>query len=75
MLTADKRIRYRSLEREALLAAGVQAFVLTSVPGPEMGAIFVAALVKMEAMCASHGKRPFIAKVSKGPDVRIIVAG
>lgn len=75
VLTADRRIRYRSLEREALLAAGVQAFVLTSIPGPEMGAIFAAALARMEAMCASHGSRPFIAKVSKGPDVRVIVAG
>jgi hypothetical protein len=45
------------------------------IPGPEMGAIVVAAFAKMEAMCASHGKRPFIAKVSKGPDVRVIVAG
>jgi hypothetical protein len=75
VLTADKRIRYRSLEREALLAAGVQAFVLTSIPGPEMGDIFAAALGRMEAMCASHGSRPFIAKVSRGPDVKIIVAG
>lgn len=75
VLTADKRIRYRSLERDALLAAGVQAFVLTSIPGPEMGAIFVAALRRMEAMCASHGSRPFIAKVSRGPDVKVIVAG
>ena len=75
VLTADKRIRYRTLERDALIAAGVQAFVLTSIPGPDMGDIFTSALAKMEAMCAGHGSRPFIAKVSKGPDVRIIVVG
>jgi hypothetical protein len=40
-----------------------------------MGDTFVSALAKMETMCASHGSRPFIAKVSKGPDVRVIVAG
>lgn len=62
VLTSDKRIRYRSLERQALLAAGVQAFVLTSIPGPDMGAIFVAALPKMTALCAAHPGRPFIAK-------------
>lgn len=72
VLTADKRIRYNNLERRALIGAGVQAFVLTSRAGPDTGQIFVSALRKMERLCANHEGQAFIAKVSRGPDVRLL---
>ncbi len=72
VITADARIRYRTLERDALLAARVQAFVLTSRLGPDAGEILAAALPRMRALLERHQGRPFIAKVSRGPDVRIL---
>src|SRR5713226_2579725 len=46
VLTKDQKIRYHSREREALLASGVRAFVLTagSASGEEMAQAFLKAL-------------------------------
>lgn len=46
VLTKDHRIRYRHVERLALMKAGVAAFILTSgdLQGEEMAEIFVKAL-------------------------------
>jgi PIN domain-containing protein len=45
VVTKDKRIRTRPLERQALINAGVRAFILVSgnLKGTEMAAIFAAA--------------------------------
>lgn len=74
VLTKDKHIRRRPLERHALEAAKVGAFVLTAgiVTGPEMAEAFVKALPRMRAIVASHA-RPFIAAVHKGGTVAVIV--
>jgi hypothetical protein len=43
VLTKDNRIRYRTLERNALMQAGVKAFILTGTDlrGEEMAQIFI----------------------------------
>ena len=74
VVTKDRRIRYRALEREALLSAGVGAFVLTagSATGEVMGQAFVAALRGMRALVAQQPS-PFIATVSISGGVSLIV--
>lgn len=74
VLTKDRRIRYRTLEREALQAAGVAAFVLVGkrLTGEEAGGIFVRALPAIQRFLATH-KRPFIAKVSRSSGVTLLV--
>lgn len=61
VLTRDKRIRYRQLERLALQAAKVQAFVFTggNVTGKDTGAILASALRDMERL-AREEPGPFI---------------
>ena len=73
MLTKDSRIRYRSLERDALINAGVRAFVLTArdMTGHEMGESFVRALARMIAF-ARRVRGPFIARVSRTGTVVIV---
>jgi len=66
VLMKDKRVRRIQLEREALLAAGVRAFVLTSgnLTGPEMADIFAKHLQRMAGMSLTH-PAPFVASVSR----------
>jgi hypothetical protein len=66
VLMKDKRVRRIQLEREALLAAGVRAFVLTSgnLTGPEMADIFAKHLHRMARMSVSH-PAPFVASVRR----------
>ena len=73
VLTKDSRIRYRSLERDALINAGVRAFVLTArdMTGHEMGESFVRALARMIAF-ARRVRGPFIARVSRTGTVAIV---
>jgi predicted nuclease of predicted toxin-antitoxin system len=70
VLTKDTRIRYRNLERAALMRAGVGAFVLTAgdLKGDEMAQIFVKALPAISRFLAKH-RKPFIAKVTRGGSV------
>jgi len=66
VLTKDKHIRRNQLEREALIAAGVRAFVLTtgSLRGEEEAAVFVRHLQRMRNMVIST-PAPFIAHVTQ----------
>lgn len=61
VLTRDKRIRYRQLERLALQAAKVRAFVFTggNVTGKDTGIILANALGRMERI-ARADLGPFI---------------
>lgn len=61
VLTRDKRIRYRQLERLALQAASVRAFVFTggNVTLGETAAILARALPRIAKICAS-GVGPFV---------------
>lgn len=55
VLTRDKRIRYRQLERLALQAANVRAFVFTggNVTGKDTGAILARAVSRLEKLARS----------------------
>lgn len=61
VLTRDKRIRYRQLERLALTAAQVRTFVFTggNVTVKDTAAILVKALPRIHVLCKAH-PRPFI---------------
>src|SRR6266581_6514163 len=65
VLTKDTRIRYRALERNALIGAGVGAFILTAgnLNGPEMASVFVKALPRIQKFLGKH-QRPFIANIT-----------
>ena len=71
-LTKDKHIRRRLVERSALLAARVKAFVLTSgnLTGAEMAEVFVRNLPKIRSL-AARTKAPFIAKVTRSNVVEL----
>ncbi|MGH7205064.1 MAG: hypothetical protein ACREI2_02520 [Nitrospiraceae bacterium] len=73
VLTKDHRIRYRNVERAALIKAGVAAFILTSgdLQGEEMAKIFVKALPAISRFMKKH-KKPFIAKVARNGSVALL---
>ena len=64
VLTKDTRIRRRVIEREALQAAGLKVFALSSgnLPGADQAAAFVRALPKIRRFARARG--PFIARVT-----------
>lgn len=66
VVTKDKQIRLRLAERDALVAANVRAFFLTSgnLTGAEMSTILTAQLTTMTRV-ARETPRPFVATVSK----------
>jgi predicted nuclease of predicted toxin-antitoxin system len=73
VLTRDKRIRYRTLERAALHAANVRAFVFTggNVTAKDTSAILSRALVKIGRICQSV-PGPFIYHIGRsGKPVRM----
>lgn len=67
VLTRDKRIRYRQLERLALTAAQVRAFVFTggNVTVKDTAAILVKALPRIRKTCAAQAG-PFIYHIGTG---------
>jgi predicted nuclease of predicted toxin-antitoxin system len=74
VLTKDRRIRYRTIEREALLSSGVRAFVLTSgnVTGQEMAQLFVKSINRMKRFLAKN-RGPFVAKITRGGAIELAV--
>lgn len=74
VLTKDEHIRRRPLEREALLAAGARAFVLTArrLRGGDMANAFVRARRRMEALLRDRPEA-FIAGVTRHGGVSVIV--
>lgn len=77
VITRDDRIRYNQLEKQAVIAARLRFFSITasSLTGEEAAALILSALDKMSRLCRQHSKREFIAKISRGPDVKIIESG
>jgi hypothetical protein len=77
VITRDDRIRYNQLEKQAVIAAKLRFFSITSssLTGEEAGALILSALNKITRLCRQHSKRGFIAKISRGPDVKIIESG
>lgn len=76
VLTKDDRIRYRSTERAAVVAAHVALFALSSgnLTGGEMAQAFVVALPRMSRVLATH-RPPFIAKVTRSGEVSMVFRG
>ena len=77
VITRDDRIRYNQLEKRAVIAARLRFFSITSssLTGEEAASLILSALDKMSRLCRQHSKRGFIAKISRGPDVKIIKTG
>ena len=74
VVTRDDRIRYNQLEKRAVTAARLRFFSITSssLTGEEAATLILSALDRMSRLCRQHSKRGFIAKISRGPDVKII---
>ena len=72
-LSKDSNIRRRPLETNALLAARVRAFILSSgnLRGEEQAEAFVRALPAILKVCAQRSG-PLIARVTRSGDVAII---
>jgi PIN domain-containing protein len=77
VITRDDRIRYNQLEKQAVTAARLRFFSITSssLTGEEAASLIVSALDRISRFCRQHSKRGFIAKISRGPDVKIIEKG
>lgn len=74
VITRDDRIRYNQLEKDAVTAARLRFFSITSssLTGEEAAALILSALDRMSRLCRKYSKRGFIAKISRGPDVKVI---
>jgi len=77
VVTRDDRIRYNQLEKQAVLAAKLRFFSITSssLTGDEAAELIVSAFPAISRLCRRRSKHGFIAKISRGPDVRIIEKG
>lgn len=77
VFTRDDRIRYNHLEKQAVLAARVRFFSITSssLTGEQAAALIVAAAPTVSRLCRERARRGFIAKISRGPDVKVIEEG
>jgi hypothetical protein len=73
VLTKDKLIRKRPIEREALVAAHVRAFVFTggNMSGVEMAESIVAAIPRMLRVIAAT-PAPFVARITGSGAVDVI---
>ena len=73
VLTKDQRIRRRRVEIDALMAANVAAFVLTSgnLTGAETAAAFVSAWSRIQKALRDHAL-PFVAAVDAKGSIRFL---
>lgn len=73
VLTKDRRIRHRQAEFQALLAANVAAFVLTSgnMTGAAMGRAFVLAYPRILKLLRDY-ERPFVVAVDAAGRVKLL---
>ena len=77
VITRDDRIRYNQLEKQAVLAAKLRFFSITSssLTGDEAASLILSAVRVMTRLCRQYARGGFIAKLSRGPEVRIIEKG
>lgn len=75
-ITKDERIRYRAIERDALMRAGVRAFILTgrNLPAQELASIFLRCLARIDRLLGAN-RGPFIARITRGGSVDVIFGG
>ncbi|HND33241.1 MAG TPA: hypothetical protein PLA94_24755 [Myxococcota bacterium] len=73
VLTQDKNIRHRPLEREAVRSSGLRLFAFTqnNLPSSETSAILLRALPQV-ALIAEGQQPPFIGQIQRTGAVRII---
>lgn len=73
VLTMDDKIRYRPLERMALMGAGVAAFIFTSrnIKASETASILIRCQPEIKRIIKKT-KRPFIARITRSGDVSIL---
>ena len=73
ILTKDKRIRHRALERDALISAGAYSFILTSgdMKGEDMGAAYSKAIPRVRHLVARY-EPPLIATVTQTGIVSVL---
>jgi hypothetical protein len=59
VITRDDRIRYNQLEKQAVIAARLRFFSITSssLTGEEAAALILSALDKMSRLCRKHSRR------------------
>jgi len=74
VLTKDSRLRFRPLEKEALIAANVQVFVFTggNVPGAAMADAIVKAIPKVQALLGTK-QHAFVARITAASDVAVLL--
>ena len=77
VITRDDRIRYNQLEKQAVLAAKLRFFSITSssLTGDEAATLILSAVRAITRLCRRHTATGFIAKISRGSEVRIIEKG
>lgn len=73
VLTKDDKIRYRPLERMALMGAGVAAFIFSArnIKGSETAALFIQCRTEVEKFLKKT-KRPFIARITRAGEVSLL---
>lgn len=73
LITKDKQIRRRTLERDALTRSGVRAFVLTGdgMTGEQQAAVITKALKQMRKML-DRQPPPFIAGITREGNVSLL---
>ena len=74
VLTKDRRIRYRTLEKLAVIKAKVAVFTLTAgdLQGAEMAHIFIKAIPVIRRFIAKN-KPPFIARIARDGSISLVV--
>lgn len=74
VLTRDKNIRLREIERNALISAHVAAFVFTggNASGAETTEAIIAALPKIERVLARNSP-PFICRITASGNVEMLL--
>jgi hypothetical protein len=72
LLTSDARIRYNSLERNAVKSNKLRMFYFTrnDIAGVEMGAALSKAIPKLILLCRNQNP-PFAASISRSGDVNV----
>ena len=75
VLTKDARIRYREVERIALLNARVRTFVLTAkgLQGKQIADVFVGALPRISRFLTKH-RSAFIASISRSGIISLLIS-
>jgi hypothetical protein len=73
VITKDDRIRYRAIEREALVRAGVSAFIFTGKDrtAQELAGIFLKALPRVRRTIRKN-PGAFIARISLSSQVTLL---